>query len=336
MQCGGMKKTTKMKKMQKGGMKTTVANKNDKTFIAGMPNSGPTGPNYQGINTMQKGGTKKKLTKAQAGAAVPSGTMMSDGRVYADKKYKPKPPVSSAIPAGTKMSDGRTWDGKRYVQKGGVSGYMKGVSNAVKKKIVDSPVKPMGPDRPAPKPMMAKTGGSKKKLAKAQNGAQVKDEFRTPGYGRVRKSEKSISEVKPINNVTDNPNKIIDRGVLKTKYNPNKGKTVEKRKVARSVSGPDISEDKNDKTFAKITTRTVKDNLGQVTKEKQKVKSKGSYAGYAYQQKGGVMKAKFGASVSVQRSPKAGKVRSASAQGYSAVGKREPGRALKKTITKKK
>ena len=47
-------------------------------------------------------------------------------------------------------------------------------------------------------------------------------------------------------------------------------------------------------------------------------------------------KAKFGASVSVQRSPKAGKIRSASAQGYSAIGKREPGRIIKKTIGKKK
>lgn len=47
-------------------------------------------------------------------------------------------------------------------------------------------------------------------------------------------------------------------------------------------------------------------------------------------------KAKFGASVNVQRSPKAGKIRSASAQGYAAIGKREPGRIIKKTIGKKK
>lgn len=52
--------------------------------------------------------------------------------------------------------------------------------------------------------------------------------------------------------------------------------------------------------------------------------------------KGGTIKAKFGASVSVQRSPKAGKIRSASAQGYSSVGQREPGRIIKKTIGKKK
>ena len=58
MQCGGMK----LRKAQKGAtMKTTVANKNAKTFIAGMPNSGPTGPNYQGINTMKNGGTKSSV-----------------------------------------------------------------------------------------------------------------------------------------------------------------------------------------------------------------------------------------------------------------------------------
>lgn len=58
MQCGGMK----LRKAQKGAtMKTTVADKNAKTFIAGMPNSGPTGPNYQGINTMKKGGVKTSV-----------------------------------------------------------------------------------------------------------------------------------------------------------------------------------------------------------------------------------------------------------------------------------
>lgn len=46
-------------------------------------------------------------------------------------------------------------------------------------------------------------------------------------------------------------------------------------------------------------------------------------------------KAKFGASVNVQRGYP-GKIRSAEAQGYTAVGKREPARLIKKTITKKK
>ena len=46
-------------------------------------------------------------------------------------------------------------------------------------------------------------------------------------------------------------------------------------------------------------------------------------------------KAKFGASVKVQRSPKAGKV-TAVGRGYAAVGKREPARIIKKIIGKKK
>jgi len=46
-------------------------------------------------------------------------------------------------------------------------------------------------------------------------------------------------------------------------------------------------------------------------------------------------KAKFGATVKVQRSPKAGKVRSAGDQGYAAIGQREPGRVIKRTLSKK-
>lgn len=50
---------------------------------------------------------------------------------------------------------------------------------------------------------------------------------------------------------------------------------------------------------------------------------------------GATKKAKFGATVKVQRSPKAGKVRSAGDQGYASVGQREPGRVIKKTLSKK-
>ena len=57
--CGGA-----MKKMAKGGsMKTTVGSKSAKSFIAGIPNGGPTGPNYQGVDTMKKGGSIKKMAK---------------------------------------------------------------------------------------------------------------------------------------------------------------------------------------------------------------------------------------------------------------------------------
>jgi hypothetical protein len=94
MQCGGMSKATKMKKMQKGGMKTTVGSKDAKTFIAGMPNSGPTGPNYQGIDTMQKGGAKKM---AKGGSSF---GMLS---VKAGIDKNPNPTAADRI-AGAKMS----------------------------------------------------------------------------------------------------------------------------------------------------------------------------------------------------------------------------------------
>ena len=53
--------------------------------------------------------------------------------------------------------------------------------------------------------------------------------------------------------------------------------------------------------------------------------------------KGGAVKAKFGASVNVQRG-KIGKIRSSEDQGYTAIGKREPGRNkfAKGGVTKKK
>ena len=53
--CGGS-----MKKMAKGGL--------TKPFIAGITNGGPTGPNYQGIDTMKKGGGIKK--KYQKGGGI--------------------------------------------------------------------------------------------------------------------------------------------------------------------------------------------------------------------------------------------------------------------------
>ncbi len=56
--CGGQK-------MAKGGK---VGSKSAKSFIAGIPNSGPTGPNYQGVDTMKKGGSVKKAKLAALAA----------------------------------------------------------------------------------------------------------------------------------------------------------------------------------------------------------------------------------------------------------------------------
>ena len=56
--CGGQK-------MAKGGtMKTTVGKATPKGQIYGIPQTGPTGPNYQGVNTMKKGGMVKNAKLA--------------------------------------------------------------------------------------------------------------------------------------------------------------------------------------------------------------------------------------------------------------------------------
>lgn len=57
MKCGG---STKKKMATGGSMKTTVGKATPKGQIYGIPQTGPTGPNYQGVNTMRKGGAIKK------------------------------------------------------------------------------------------------------------------------------------------------------------------------------------------------------------------------------------------------------------------------------------
>jgi hypothetical protein len=72
MKCGGMKYKT-------GGstMKTTVGSATPKGQIYGIPQTGPTGPNKQGIDTMKKGGSKLTAVKH----SCPPGTVrMPDGR----------------------------------------------------------------------------------------------------------------------------------------------------------------------------------------------------------------------------------------------------------------
>jgi hypothetical protein len=82
--CGGA-----MKKMQKGGA--------SKSFIAGIPNGGPTGPNYQGIDTMKKGGMVKKMAK---GGATSFG-MLS---VKAGVDKNPKPTAADRIVGAKKKA----------------------------------------------------------------------------------------------------------------------------------------------------------------------------------------------------------------------------------------
>jgi hypothetical protein len=98
--CGKMKSggpISKIKTMAEGGtMKTTVGKAIPKGQMYGIPQTGPTGPNYQGVDTMKKGGpvrVKKKLAKG--------GTFgMLSIKAGIDKN--PKPTVADRI-AGAKM-----------------------------------------------------------------------------------------------------------------------------------------------------------------------------------------------------------------------------------------
>ena len=87
--CGGATKT----KMAKGGsMKTTVGSKSAKSFIAGIPNGGPTGPNYQGVDTMRNGGMVKKqdggrVVKTKRKTAVPASWRTSEAVKFDRTNY---------------------------------------------------------------------------------------------------------------------------------------------------------------------------------------------------------------------------------------------------------
>jgi hypothetical protein len=84
--CGKMKSggaVKKVKKMAAGGQ------------MYGIPQTGPTGPNYQGIDTMKKGGTVKKMAKGGSSFGMLS--------VKAGIDKNPKPTAADRI-AGAKMS----------------------------------------------------------------------------------------------------------------------------------------------------------------------------------------------------------------------------------------
>lgn len=94
------KKGTGAKKYAKGGstMKTTVGKATPKGQIYGIPQTGPTGPNIQGIDTMKKGGAiKKKYAKGGSSFGMLS--------VKAGIDKNPKPTAADRI-AGAKMQNG--------------------------------------------------------------------------------------------------------------------------------------------------------------------------------------------------------------------------------------
>jgi hypothetical protein len=101
--CGGA-----MKKMAKGGtMKTTVGKATPKGQMYGIPQTGPTGPNYQGVDTMKKGGmVKKKYAKGGSSFGMLS--------VKAGIDKNPKPTAADRIAGATrKMKSGGMMKAKK-------------------------------------------------------------------------------------------------------------------------------------------------------------------------------------------------------------------------------
>jgi hypothetical protein len=135
-QCGKAMKKGGVKKMATGGMKTTVGSKTAKTFIAGMPNSGSTGPNYQGINSMKKGGASSVINRAVSAGCRNGMVKDANGKCVMERKMakggssnfgmlsvkagvdnNPNPTAADRI-AGAKMQYGGTSTSKKLTRLG--------------------------------------------------------------------------------------------------------------------------------------------------------------------------------------------------------------------------
>lgn len=89
-QCGKSMKKGGVKKYAAGGpkMKTTVGSARPKGQIYGIPQTGPTGPNYQGIDTMQKGGAMSKINRAVTPGSRGGKVKDANGNCVEERKAK--------------------------------------------------------------------------------------------------------------------------------------------------------------------------------------------------------------------------------------------------------
>jgi len=160
--------------------------------------------------------------------------------------------------------------------------------------------------------MLEKGGAVKKPLVKAQFGRTV---------------VKSKFTKKGIPGTTDNND-------VKEVYN-RKGELV-KTKIERTTT----YDDGEKPLKSKITLKPGKPTVTKFPSLSRTIRIKSDpETGETVKKMGGaketLVKAKFGAAVKVQPG-KVGKIRSASDQGYTAIGKREPARIVKKIFSKKK
>lgn len=355
MQCGGAKKMASAgvgkassmakRKMAKGGVKKYAAGgstlsgsaiKKAPVQLYGMPqeNMGTSGQYGQ----MKKGGAKKTLTKAQTGRAMSKytfspdytseGTKIQSGVKYGKgdkRKYLDINPSAGTV---TKTSFNKNNESTTKTKNVGVGRANKMVSKITPKSKTGGPVK-----KPLTKAQTGRamtSGPFDKATTDYLNTRYPGTAVRIPYDPEYYAEPQSQSDYTPMAELEADDRRNTEarmrsannredfnagsmegyrRGGAK-KAMMKKGGAV-KKMAKGGTKFPDLTGD------GKVTKADVLKGRGVIKKT------------------GGTPKAKFGMSVKVQRSPKAGKV-TAVGRGYAAVGKREPGRIIKKTIIKKK
>jgi hypothetical protein len=166
-----------------------------------------------------------------------------------------------------------------------------------------------------------KAGGSVKKIKKMAHGGQALNKAK--GFAPAQKGGDNVSkQIYGIPNAgTTGPNRTAG-------YDYKKGGSVKKLKKAQNGAEVDLDAPPFKTRSSKIGVGLIGSGIaGMATKAiADKVKArKAAKKASEEKKKNETTKAKFGAEVKVQRGYP-GKIRSSEAQGYTAVGKREPGR----------
>lgn len=268
--CGGSTKT----KMAKGGaMKTTVGKATPKGQIYGIPQTGPTGPNYQGVDTMKKGGAIKK--KYQMG-----GSKIGDKiRGAADKIRGAVKKAPAADAMYTNTTPGQVM--MPPMKKGGmVKKYQKGggiddPKDPKKVSAIQSPAKTLGSMSGKDYRTLKKGVKREQKLVRLESGKQgerVDNVIRAVASGadaasatlRAAQSAKELMKNKKGGTIK----KYQDGGTTKTRTGRD-GKTITRSK----------SFDTEPKIGYSMKERSVSDKEGNLLKSKTKTTFTGTPAG---------------------------------------------------------
>ena len=333
--CGGATKT----KMAKGGsMKTTVGSKSAESFIAGIPNGGPTGPNYQGIDTMKKGGTVKKY---------------QDGGMTGFEKRQARKVGRAQTRAVVAGIEGEGTVAQKRDNRATRVATMAGTGRAKTPKSVSTSTSTTD-NRNSGNTTNTTNSGSSSGAMGGSGGRSGS----TSGVDNSKKSSTSVNQSQD-NSRTNNVKNTSNTNVRQSQNN-SKNTTVNQsqnnsRNSSKSTTNytdrsntTKIDQSRKNTQIGKGNTSTKKSNFKKGCAIKKMAKGGATSFGMlsvkagvdknpkptaADRIAGAKKKAKFGASVPVQHSPAPGRVRSSSGVGTVAVGARKK---MGGTIRKKK